>query len=148
MNEKDVDPVIAIAANLRDAPHWPRSGYEAALARDVWPKRIALVAEANGNIAGFLVAALVPPETELESIAVAEEFQRRGVARALFERLVEEIRRRNSTQILLEVRFSNRAGRGFYTALGFREAGSRAGYYVDPVEDALVMRLELTGKLL
>lgn len=140
----DVDAVIAIAAELKDAPHWPRSGYEAALSLDVWPHRIALVAQGeDAQIAGFLVAALIPPEAELESVAVAKEFQRRGVARALFGRLVEEVRAGNCSRILLEVRPSNHAGRAFYDSLGFVEIARRAAYYADPVEDAILMRQQL-----
>jgi ribosomal protein S18 acetylase RimI-like enzyme len=41
--------------------------------------------------------------------------------------------------ILLEVRPSNVAGRGFYAASGFVETGRRRAYYADPVEDAVLM---------
>jgi ribosomal-protein-alanine N-acetyltransferase len=41
-------------------------------------------------------------------------------------------------EIYLEVRVSNRPARTFYAGLGFRDAGRRAGYYLDG-EDALVL---------
>jgi len=142
MTEADIDAVMAIAARLRDAPHWTRSGYEVALEAGVWPQRLALVAETDGlPVAGFLVAVLIPPEAELESIAVAPEFQRRGSARALFGQLACEVMARKCSEILLEVRPSNGAGRAFYEALGFVETGRRPDYYTDPVEDAILMRL-------
>ncbi len=31
MSEADLDQVMGIAAELKDAPHWPRAGYVAAL---------------------------------------------------------------------------------------------------------------------
>jgi ribosomal-protein-alanine N-acetyltransferase len=144
MAPADVDAVIALAAGLRDAPQWPRTAYEAASARGVWPQRIALVAEtSDATIAGFLVAALIPPSAELESIAVAHQFQRQGVARELLRRLLHDIRPRQCSEILLEVRPSNQAGVAFYAALGFEENGRRPAYYTDPVEDALLMRLAI-----
>ena len=144
MAPADVDAVIAIAAGLRDAPHWPRSAYEAAFVMGVWPLRIALVAEAaDSTIAGFLVAALIPPSAELESIVVAPQFQRQGVARELLRYLLHDIRPRQCSEILLEVRPSNQAGLAFYGALGFEENGRRPAYYADPVEDGLLMRLAI-----
>jgi ribosomal-protein-alanine N-acetyltransferase len=144
MAATDVDAVISIAAGLRDAPHWPRSGYEAALAQEGWPRRVALVAEmGDSSIAGFMVAALIPPSAELESIAVAPQVQRKGVARELLRQLLHHIRSRQCSEILLEVRPSNQAGLAFYEAIGFEENGRRPGYYSHPVEDAVLMRLAL-----
>jgi ribosomal-protein-alanine N-acetyltransferase len=45
----------------------------------------------------------------------------------------------------LEVRVGNQAALGLYAALGFVEQGRRARYYRDPVEDAVMMRMELAG---
>lgn len=144
MTAQDLDAVMALAATLDYAPHWPRSGYEAALQPGLWPERIAFIAEtAASRIAGFLVAVLIPPEAELESIAVAAEFQRRGVARGLFAELNHQLAARNCSEVLLEVRVSNQAGRAFYQAIGFVEIGLRSGYYADPIEDAILMRLEI-----
>lgn len=143
MAATDVDPVIGIAAGLRDAPRWPRSGYEAAFAPGAWPQRVALVAETDATIAGFLVAALIPPSAELESIAVAPRFQRLGLARQLLRRLLHDIRSRHCSEVLLEVRPSNQASLALYASLGFLETGRRPAYYSDPVEDAVVMRLDL-----
>lgn len=138
----DIDAVMRIAAGLPDAPHWPRSAYDSAFVQEGWPQRIGLVAEtANSEIAGFLVAALIPPSAELESIAVAARFQRTGIARKLLHRLLQEVASRRCSEVLLEVRPSNQAALAFYSALGFEENGRRPAYYSDPVEDAVLMRL-------
>lgn len=138
----DVDRLIEIAAALEQAPHWPRSAYEAALDTET-PRRIALAAESSGVVAGFAVARLSPPEAELETIAVAAEFQRRGVARRIFSNLADELRQAGATEILLEVRASNQPALEFYRSLSFVETGHRVHYYADPVEDAVLMRLGL-----
>jgi ribosomal-protein-alanine N-acetyltransferase len=145
MRDADVDTVIALAAELAHAPHWPRATYMAMLKADAAPRRVAFVSENEtiGELAGFAVASVTAPEAELESIAVASRWQRGGIARALFEAVVRELRGAEVTEVLLEVRPSNAAARGLYAALGFAEAGRRASYYADPVEDALVLRLRL-----
>ena len=144
MTQADLDQVIAIEQILPAAPHWPRSDYVTALDTQTAPPRIALVAEEtnSGVIAGFAVASLLPPQAELESIAVAPEFQRRGLAGHLFSLLAEELRAAGATEIILDVRASNRPALGFYRSLGFGQVGCRQHYYVDPVEDAVLMTLE------
>lgn len=145
MTPADLDRVIEIAASLSQAPHWPREAYLAALGGKATPMRIALVAEdeASGTVAGFVVACLTPPEAELETIAVAAGFQRRGLARQLFQALAGALRQQRVSVTLLEVRASNEQALALYRALGFEVAGRRPRYYADPVEDAVLMRLAL-----
>jgi ribosomal-protein-alanine N-acetyltransferase len=148
MREDDVGAARAIASDLKDAPHWPRSAYEVVVDPVTRPERIALVAdEEDGSICGFAIAAMVSAsEAELESIAVEEKRQRRGTARALFEELTQRHRDRGIEDVLLEVRESNAAAQAFYRAEGFSIAGRRPAYYADPQEDALVMRMVLPPK--
>jgi ribosomal-protein-alanine N-acetyltransferase len=147
MTRADLDWVIEIAESLKEAPHWPRSAYLAALDSEAAPLRIALLAEepAAGVIAGFAVASLLLTQAELESIVVAPAFQRRGVARRLFAELAVELGRAQANEIILELRASNQPALGFYRRLGFVETGHRTRYYHDPVEDAILMRLVLEG---
>ncbi len=145
MEAADVAQVMAVAAGLDEAPRWPEAEYRQAVGRDATPRRIALVAAWRGPapILGFAVARLLPPEAELESIAVAAEWQGRGLGRRLLEALGTELKAGGVDELLLEVRASNGRARGFYEALGFAGAGTRRGYYADPVEDAVLMRRKL-----
>lgn len=145
MSPADLDRVLEIAASLRDAPHWPASAYAAAMDQENQPRRIALVAmdEGSNSPAGFLVAGVLAPEAELESIAVALPFQRLGLGGLLLRELAEELRKGQVREVFLEVRASNRMALGFYRAQGFEETGRRTGYYADPGEDAVLMRLKL-----
>lgn len=145
MAAADLDRVIAISASLKQSPQWQRAAYVAALDPEAAPRRIALVAEdaTTGQIAGFAVASLTPPEAELETIAVEAEFQRRGAARQLFLALADEMRAERVRDVFLEVRESNQQALALYRGLGFAEAGRRPRYYADPVEDAVLMRLRL-----
>ena len=145
MGPRDVDRVIEIARSLEQAPHWQRSAYLAALDPEAAPPRIALVAQdmETGAVQGFAVARLLAPQAELESIAVAAEGQRRGVARRIFMAMAEELRMALVTDVQLEVRASNSPALAFYRTLGFAMTGRRPGYYADPLEDAILMELRL-----
>lgn len=136
------------------APHWPKPAYLAAIGPRSEPKRIALVAETTktvprlGRIAlnvGFAVASLVPPQAELETIVVAPAARRMGLGSALMRAMIEELKPVGVAEVTLEVRASNRPAMAFYRSMGFAEFASRPGYYVDPVEDAVLMRLDLAG---
>jgi ribosomal-protein-alanine N-acetyltransferase len=91
--------------------------------------RIAIVAEENGVIAGFIVARVAEKDCELENIAVAENVQRRGMGSKLMRALISEARKRNAAHIFLEVRESNRAARALYEKCGFGVTGGRKSYY-------------------
>lgn len=145
----DLKEVTDLAGSLKDAPQWPHSAYLAALDKmdkDAARRRIALVAqgpEPEFPLMGFAVASLLPPQAELETVAVAAQFQRRGVARKLFAQLADELRAAQVAEVLLEVRASNQAALALYRRLGFVETGRRPRYYQSPAEDAVLMRLRL-----
>jgi len=146
MAAADLEQVEAIARSLKEAPHWPRAAYLDALDPDTLPRRIALVAEsvaAESRVLGFAVASVLPPQGELEIVAVAENAQRRGVGGLLFDALVEKLWAAQVTELMLEVRASNLPALGLYSTRGFVPAGRRPRYYADPVEDALLFTLRL-----
>jgi ribosomal-protein-alanine N-acetyltransferase len=95
------------------------------------------------RMTGFLVARLLPPQAELEIIAVDPRVQRRGLARKLFDELVYKLGLAGITEVVLEVRASNRPALALYRSLGFVETGRRPRYYADPEEDAVLMSLQL-----
>jgi ribosomal-protein-alanine N-acetyltransferase len=101
------------------------------------------VAGEGGEVVGFAIASLLPPEAELETIAVASTAQRQGLSRRLLAELAAELRAAQITEVILEVRASNQPALGLYRRLGFAETGRRVRYYHDPVEDAVLMRLRL-----
>ena len=145
MARADLGRVIAIEQRLHEAPHWPMDAYLSALDEKSVPRRVSLVAEdpETGVVVGFAVASLVGPQAELETIAVAAEGQRRGVARRILAALAEELKQSQVREITLEVRASNQPALAFYRSTGFNETGRRMRYYVDPVEDAVLLSLGL-----
>ncbi len=82
-------------------------------------------------------------EAEILNLGVAEPVRRRGIARALVRSLLAEFSGRGVRTVFLEVRESNRPARRLYESFGFREVGRRSRYYRQPVEDAVVLRVEM-----
>ena len=73
------------------------------------------------------------------NVAVTSEYRRRGIARALLERLFEVTSSDERRGYTLEVRVSNVGAIALYERLGFVARGVRRGYYTDNREDALIM---------
>jgi len=94
-----------------------------------------LVAEADEQIVGYVVALEAADEGEILNLAVAEAGRRRGLGRALVEAIVVALTDRGVRQIYLEVRESNAPARALYSGFGFKEVGRRKAYYRRPVED-------------
>ena len=77
------------------------------------------------------------------NLAVAPEKRRMGVAQRLLDALFLELRARGITSLALEVRTSNLAAQKLYEKNGFVQVGCRKNYYLNPREDALILRKEL-----
>ena len=124
----DLAAIAAIQAASPEAAHWDPADY---LNHDcrVW--------EVNQRVAGFLVTRQVAPgEHEILNLAVDPAERRTGIARRLLaDALVD------AKACFLEVRASNQAAIRLYESAGFAFAGRRSGYYQEPAEEAIVMRL-------
>lgn len=99
-----------------------------------------LVAEVSGAVAGYSVFWAVTDQGELGNVAVAEEYRGRRIGTRLVEAVLELAAERGVREIFLEVRKSNANAQNLYKAFGFSEVGKRKNYYLEPVEDALVMK--------
>jgi ribosomal-protein-alanine N-acetyltransferase len=109
-----------------------------------WPGAIALVAEDDGGIVGYVLGRVIVDEAEILSIATTVERRREGIGRRLLGDIMAVMTERGAHAVWLEVRMSNGAAREMYQSAGFTAAGVRRGYYRLPTEDALVLRRELT----
>jgi [ribosomal protein S18]-alanine N-acetyltransferase len=136
----DLPAILRVEQRAANASHWSEEEYERILSSE-----LLLVAETGGTIAGFLSAKQAAGEWELENIAVAPDFQRRGIAVELIRSLIEEARQGGACTVHLEVRESNLPARRFYEKHGFDKVGRRRGYYSSPEEDAILYRLDLNS---
>jgi ribosomal-protein-alanine N-acetyltransferase len=90
-------------------------------------------------IAGYFCYWIVFEELRLMNLAVLAPFRRRGVATKLVCAALRAGVERGASRAMLEVRASNQEARNLYQQLGFRQTATRARYYVNPEEDAVLM---------
>jgi ribosomal-protein-alanine N-acetyltransferase len=97
----------------------------------------------GGSVVGYVVAWFAADQGDVANIAVAPEARGRGVGAALLDRALEAAADAGVRELFLEVRESNAGARALYASRGFEEIGRRRSYYRRPVEDALVLRVQL-----
>jgi len=103
------------------------------------------VGEIDGNFAGYGVMSTGAGEAHVLNLCVAEEFQRRGLAREILSLLLDEADKLEVRDVFLEVRPSNAGAIILYEQMGFNQVGLRKDYYpvVDGREDAIIFAASL-----
>ena len=135
----DIPSVMAIERESFTTP-WRAVTFEGLLSRS---DSDLLGATRRGYLVGYSVAWTVGEQAELGNVAVEASERGRGTGRRLVEEALARIRERGAREVYLEVRESNEKARTLYEDCGFQVIGRRRNYYTKPVEDALVMRLDL-----
>ncbi len=92
-------------------------------------------------ILGYMIGEKVVEEFSIYNIAVRPEYQRQGLGIQLTKNIIEEMSAEGCSKFFLEVRKSNIRAISLYRKLGFQEIYIRKGYYNNPVDDALIMKL-------
>ncbi len=98
----------------------------------------------NGLVA-YICFWVAAGEIHLMNIAVHPAMRKRGLGRALMDKLVQAGAEEGVRKVWLEVRLSNEAARTLYSRMGFSEVGRRWRYYTDTGEDAVIMALTLSA---
>ena len=115
---------------------WSRSMFASELAK---PTSICLGAFEGEQLVGYIINSRYVDAWHVMNVAVDPDHQRRGIATALIERLIELTRDDERRGYTLEVLVSNEDAIKLYRKLGFEPRGIRRGYYTDNREDALIM---------
>ena len=92
---------------------------------------------ARGNMIGYLFSHVVDDDVQILNIAIDIPFQHKGYGEQLLSYFLDQFN--TDISIHLEVRKSNFPAINLYLKFGFREAGTRKGYYADG-EDAIIMQ--------
>lgn len=108
-----------------------------------FPLTVALVAEWNDQVEGYLIGRSIAGEGEILNLAVVPDQRRHGLGSKLLEAGLAALTEAGSRRVWLEVRESNEGAQALYLRRGFSSAGRRKKYYKSPVEDALVLQLDL-----
>lgn len=122
---------------------WPFAAFEQFLGRPGF-----LVAEATGEVVGYVVADTVPNHGRdlghVKDIAVAPEHRGNGVGSTLLARALAALEASGVVSTKLEVRASNERAIELYRRFGFVRRRTIPRYY-DDGEDAVVMIREAGG---
>lgn len=136
---KDLDEVLLIE-ECSFRPPWSRSTFLSELEEK---NRHYIVAEKEGKIIGYAGLYYFFEEGHITTMAVAPDWRRKGVGKLLLAHLIEKSIEIGLKELSLEVRESNRVAQEMYQEFGFRVLARRKRYYVQPIEDAIIMILKL-----
>ena len=132
----DATALAAIDASCFDVG-WDAGSIGALLSGEL---TVGWAREVGGVLAASVLIRVVAGEGEVLRLAVLPAYRRLGHARALVAEAIASVGPLLTHGLHLEVRASNHAACELYGSLGFLEVGRRTGYYVAPVEDAVLMR--------
>ena len=135
MQLDDLEQVMEIENENFSRP-WTETGFFTFLIRQ---DTLFLVAEEDEKILGYCGVVMVQDEGDITNVSVKKDRQNHGTGKLLVQEL---IRRTNE----MEVRESNERAIHVYEKAGFVKNGLRKNYYEDPVEHAVLMMHETTGK--
>lgn len=139
MRLADLPAVLGIELKSFSMP-WSEATFRGLLRRS---DADLFAADVAGELVGYAVFWAVLDQGELGNVSVAPEWRRRGVGHQLIDAVISRASERGVREIYLEVRVSNTGAQQLYNRYGFRQVGRRRNYYLEPTEDALVMRLDL-----
>ena len=96
-------------------------------------------------LVGYIISKISYPETHILNLTVSSQFRHNGIGGSLVQLIINDARIRNSQDIILEVRSSNKIAQSLYKKLLFKQIGVRKDYYDcnEGREDAYVLKLEL-----
>jgi ribosomal-protein-alanine N-acetyltransferase len=105
---------------------------------------LTVLAEAQGELAGFCIAQLEKQNAYVVTLDVAPTWRRRGLARRLMAELESKARAAGATAMALHVFTGNTGAIQFYESIGYNRAGRAEAFYGRGL-DALVYRKRLQG---
>jgi [ribosomal protein S18]-alanine N-acetyltransferase len=144
MTTADLDAVLALELALFGEEAWSRQMLVGELGQQP-ASRFYLVAEDAGTLVGYAGLLAAGGQGDVLTIAVDTARWGQGVGSELLRQLLAEAKRRDCTEVFLEVRADNTRAQRLYHWWGFAEVGIRRGYYQPSGMDAIVMRRDLTG---
>jgi [ribosomal protein S18]-alanine N-acetyltransferase len=135
LRKGDLDNLLEVEGEAFTSP-WNRSMYLRELER---LDACYLVAKMGRQLVGYAGVLVILDEAHIMTLAVRDDYRRQGIAARLLLRLIERAEEMGARFLTLEVRKSNQAAINLYEKFGFQIMGERKYYYIDNLENALIM---------
>ncbi|MGK5087193.1 ribosomal protein S18-alanine N-acetyltransferase [Bdellovibrionota bacterium FG-2] len=146
-------PQILEIENVSQAAPWTLAHFQAELAKPHGHFLVLTDDETDERVAGYIVFWTLLEDAQILTVAVAPDCRRHGFARLMMRQALNGALRQGCTQMLLDVRKSNKSAIALYDSLGFtvtriiKDAYTRGGSlnFVGK-EDGYQMTLPLSGE--
>ena len=136
----DIDAIVRVENACFSTP-WSID----AIKHEICENKLAdfmIACDEENNIIGYIGIWTLLDECQINKIAVMPEKRKIGIGKAILNHVLELTRDMGVKSWYLEVRESNTAAQALYRSAGFSSVGTRKNYYINPVEDAVLMSLE------
>jgi ribosomal-protein-alanine N-acetyltransferase len=138
MSKADLEEVIQLEERAFTSP-WTRNMYLRELEKG---EGCYIICRCDGILLGYGGVLVIMDEAHVMTLAVGEDYRRRGMAMCMLLELMSRAESKGARFLTLEVRKSNQAAIALYSRAGFQIMGERKHYYIDNLENALIMWTE------
>lgn len=97
-----------------------------------------IVAKENNEIVGFAGIIITPIDVEITNIVTRKNKRKKGIGKALLEKIIEMAKQTEHETISLEVNEKNSIAIHLYERCGFEKIGIRKKYY-NGIDNAIIM---------
>jgi len=127
-----------------ESASFEKDAYQVEDFRQVYLKcsELSVVAEIEGQVAGYMMTRRLLDRGDVFSIAVAPAYRRRDVGAALFRYTMNRLNEWGLARIELEVRKTNEAGASFWQRMGFVPVSTIPNFYDDGSEAILMRKVQ------
>ena len=138
--QMDIDAIVRVENACFSTP-WSID----AIKHEICENKLAdfmIACDEENNIIGYIGIWTLLNECQINKIAVIPEKRKNGIGKTILNHVLEFTRDIGVKNWYLDVRESNTAAQALYRSAGFSSVGTRKNYYINPVEDAVLMNLE------
>lgn len=108
------------------------------------PRSLPKAALIGEKLVGYICGNYLLDEGHILNVTVHPDFRKQGIASQLVDHMLGLLKKEGCLTIFLEVRQSNEAALRMYEKAGFTEIAKRKAYFTIPVEDAIIMSLQMS----
>lgn len=136
----DIESIAKIEQECFSMP-WSYNAIEESMQKDY---AYFVVAVFDSEIVGYIGMYKSFDEGDITNVAIKILYRRKGIANRLLNYIFDICKNIGVERILLEVRESNAGAIALYENNGFENIGLRKNFYERPVENALILKKELS----